>query len=298
MVSFTPFLDAINKIKSIKATETLLPISKKRCIVSSLLVGDDLALRTSTMSLVAYDRELIKILHNHTEFIEDEKNVRPSYDKFVKELSAFDKLSLLWGLYKSSYDVLDNNRTIRCQNKMCKAEFQNKILMDELIHEDTYTFWEEELPFYEYRFPIEINYNGAVLEFYTKTPSVKDTNSLLGHLSNSDVQRNLDTTGEMYTKSQYMALATAGVRTYDPNTQMTQQTESLQEILMSFEKLPYVIYEEFFDKYNTRFSKYDPKFYKKVECPECGFGFDYKINLEVEFLYRSLHGPGTSQQTL
>ena len=295
MNNITPFLDAINKIRSIKTTEALLPISKKSCIVTSLLVGDDLALRTSTMSLVAYDRELIKILHGHTEMIEDNKNARPTYDIFVRELSAFDKLSLLWALYKSSYDILDNNRAIRCQNKLCKAEFTNKIIMDELIHEDTYTFWDEVLPFYEYTYPIEIKYGDYTLEFHTKTPSMKDTNNLLGRLSNNDIQKNLDTTGEMYTKSQYMALVTSGVRAYNNITHEMNETTNLAEILTSFEKLPYVIYEEFFEKYNARFSKYDPKYYKKVECPECGFGFNYNINLEVEFLHRSLYGRGESK---
>lgn len=287
-----PFMDVINKIKSVRTTQVVLPIARKTCLVSSLLVGDDLALRSSISNPVSYDRELIKILHEHTIFVEEDKNVKLNSDVFVRTLSAYDKLSLIWGLYNSTYDILSTDRKLRCQNKQCEAEFSQKITMTDLIHDDTYTLWSEELPFYEFFYPIEINYGEyASIEFKTKIPSIKDSNALLGRLSIGDVQNNLDKTGDIYTKGQYMALVTSEIRVIGKSADMESAgTTDLLDVLRACEKFPQVIYEEFFEKYNEMFNKYSPKFYKKVECPQCATKFDYSVELETEFFRRSLLG--------
>lgn len=286
-----PFREMIDKIASIRSTEVLLPIAKKRCIVSSILTGDDLGLRTSLTSPVVYDRELIKILHQHTIFIEEEQNIKPAYDVFIKTLSAFDKLSLIWGLYSSSYEILSSDRKIRCENKSCQYEFSEKIAMDELIHEDTYTFWEEDLPFYELIYPIIIDYDAFKIEFSSKLPSIKDSNALLGQISVSEIQNNLEKIGEIYTKGQYMALLIKEIKITSKHISTESAgTNSLQDILISCEKFPPFVYEEFFEKYSKVFDKYIPKFYKNVQCPNCSTSFRYNIDLETEFFRRSLSG--------
>ena len=101
----------------------------------------------------------------------------------------------------------------------------------------------------------------------------------------------LKLTGEIYTKGQYMALLIKEIKITSKNMSVESAgTNSLQDILISCEKFPPFIYEEFFEKYSKVFDKYIPKFYKNVQCPNCSTSFKYNTDLETEFFRRSLSG--------
>jgi hypothetical protein len=167
----SPFMNQLSKLTDIKKTMTALPIIQKQANVTPLVVGDDLALRTSLTSPVFYDREMVKLIHNHIEFLEDEENGQKiNFNRFSQETSNIDKLSLLWALFKATYETL-GKRNFTCDNANCennKSPFQEEALLDDLIHEDTFTVWDESEPFNKFRYQIDIPYENLVYQFYTK----------------------------------------------------------------------------------------------------------------------------------
>lgn len=295
----SPFLNRLSQISSIKKTMTALPIIKKQANVSPLVVGDDLALRTSLTSPVFYDREMVKLLHSHKEYI-DEDNEDINFSKFARITSNVDKLSLLWALFKSTYETL-GKRNFICGSENCerqKKPFTEEVLLEEIIHDDTYTVWTEDEPFYEFRYQIDIPYQKLVYQFQSRLPSIHDNNRILSTMSNEALQNNLDNLGTVYSRAQNMALLIDAIKIVSVDDASFEPIESnnLQEILMALQSyIPYEVSEEFFKKYNEKFDKYIPKFYRIAKCPDCGKEVRNDFDLEVEFFRRSLFGSGESE---
>lgn len=298
----SPFMNQLSKLTDIKKTMTALPIIQKQANVTPLVVGDDLALRTSLTSPVFYDREMVKLIHNHIEILEDEEEGRKiNFGRFSKETSNIDKLSLLWALFKATYETL-GKREFTCENTNCdnnKNPFRAEVLLDNLIHEDTFTIWEEDEPFYTFRYQIDIPYENLIYQFSSKLPSINDNNRILSTMSNEALQSNLDNMGSVYSRAQNMALLVDAIRIVG-NAENTDfeaiQTDILQEILMALNSyIPYKVSEEFFKLYNKKFDKYLPKFYRIEKCPGCGKEVRNDFDLEVEFFRRSLFGSRESE---
>lgn len=288
------FLKVAQEVSSVRRQEVPLPIAKKVAIVSPLSVGDDVALRTSLVSPVNYDREIIKLIYNHTEiYNSDGKLFKEKLETFTSTISNIDKICLIWGLYKSTYDTL-GTRIIRCDKENCKTEFKEDITLDSLIQEDSFVPWEESIPFYEYVYPIEIPYDKFIYLFESRIPSIRDNNSLLSTLSVDVLQHNLQTTGSVFSRAEQMTLLTKSITIATRegnNVQELSSTKNLQEILLAFkEYIPHVVSEGFFDLYTQKFDKYYPKFYTNLTCPGCNSPVRFEIDLEVEFFQRSLFG--------
>lgn len=292
----TPFMKALSEISTIRKTMTVLPIVGKQVNVAPLVVGDDLALRTSLTSPVFYDRELVKLIHHRSEFLDDEGTT--NFNKFCKVTSNIDKLSLLWALFKSTYETL-GKRKFTCPNKNCshsKKPFEIEVLLDDIVHEDTYTMWEESEPFYKFSVQIDIPYDNIIYSFQSRLPSIENNNRILSTMSNEALQHNLENLGSVYSRAQNMALLVTAIQLSGKDGFEPVQTENLQEILSAFETyVPYKVSEDFIIKYNEIFDKYLPKFYKKAVCPECGEEVTSDFDLEVEFFRRSLFGAGESE---
>jgi len=296
----TPFMSALSKVSNIKKTMTALPIVKKQVSVTPLVVGDDLALRTSLTSPVFYDREMVKLIHNHLEYIEDDGEHRINFGKFTAQTSNIDKLSLLWALFKATYETL-GKRKFTCDSENCKHNkdpFEIEVFLDDVIHEDTYTVWEEELPFYDYRHQIDIAYENLVYSFQSKLPSIQDNNHILSTMSNDVLQTNLENLGSVYSRAQNMALLIDAMRLQSKDDEEFEpvETTNLQEILIAFNSyIPYQVSEDFLVKYNEAFDKYVPNFYRTEKCPSCGKEVRNDFDLEVEFFRRSLFGRRESE---
>lgn len=295
MAHVSEFMDVMSQsITNIKKVETTLPIARKAATCTPLVVGDDLALRSSLTSPATYDRDILGLLYNHSSIL-DENDKKTSYEQFVNQISNVDKLSLMWGLYKATYDSLGEDRTIFCKNKQCGKDFKDTIYLDDLVHDDTYTPWDktneagELIPFTDYRFPIKEEKDGWVYEFATKLPSMADNNQMLGILSIDTLQHNLDTINQVFTKPQYMTLLTDAIRVTTPDGKVV-ETQNINEILMTMQRyVPQTIGDSFFEKYQEHF-QYQPKFYKPLTCPVCRHEFIYEVDLEVEFFRRSILG--------
>jgi hypothetical protein len=297
------FLKAAEALSGIKKQEVPLPIAQKQSLVTPLRVGDDLSLRSSLTTPVNYDREMTRMLYDHSEMIlaEGAVPVRENFEKFCATLSNIDKICLIWALYKTTYETL-GQRQFKCDKESCKTEFKQEILLESLIQEDTFTFWEEETPFYEFFYPIEVEYEKFVYIFESRLPSIKDNNRLMSNLSIDALQNNLTQTGALFTRREQMTLLSKSVAIVQKGMSVdadTPKTENMQEMLMAFASyVPHIVSEEFFMKYRNRFDKYYPKFYTNVACPSCGNQIKFQLDLEIEFFRRSLFGRGEGVESL
>lgn len=297
----SPFLRAAEAVSNIKRQEVPLPIAQVQAIVGPLRVGDDLSLRSSLTSPVSYDREMTRMLYDHTEVVlaAGEKPIKENFEKFCATVSNIDKICLIWALYKTTYETL-GQRPFKCEKENCKAEFKHEVLLDTLIQEDTFTIWEDEKPFYNYIFPIEVEYENFVYMFESRLPSIKDNNRLLSNLSIEALQNNLNQTGALFTRREQMTLLSKSVA-ITPKGQSVgdARTENMQEMLIAFTNyVPHIVSEDFFKKYRDKFDQYYPKFYTNINCPQCNSQIRFQIDLEVEFFRRSLLGRGESSEEL
>jgi hypothetical protein len=289
-------MKAAQAISNIKKQEVPLPIARKTAVTGTLKVGDDLSLKSSLVSPVNYDREMVQLIHSHTEFILDEGKVQQiSFDDFCATTSNLDKMCLIWGIYKTTYETL-GKKNIRCEKEQCKHEHQVDIPLEDLIHEDSFTVWEEEPVFYEYIYPIEIPYEQFIYCFDARIPSIRDNNKLMSNLSVEMLQSNLNQTGSVFTKTEQIALLSRSMSIKskaDPSN--PPKTENMQEILIALQNYtPHIVSEQFFKMYSDKFDKYYPKFYTDIICPRCQNKTRFNVDLEIEFFRRSVFDRGQS----
>lgn len=298
MPSISPFLDVISNVSQIKKIETILPIARLTVNMTPLVTGDHVALQTAITSPKSFDRDLCRVLLSRSEFVREDNNDTMGFNEFTSSISNIDKLCLIWGLYKASYDNLSDNRELICTNENCKNKFKTPISMDELIHEDTFKIWDiagedgNFIPFNEYRFVVTIEDDDNVYEFNSRIPSIMDNNRMLGMLSTEALQHNLDTIGSVFTKSEQMTNLVDAVRLSSKSGKFnTVETTNLNEILLSFQNyLPNSVSTSFFKQYSNHFDTYNPHFYFNATCPACNTQFKYTVDLETEFFLTTLYG--------
>lgn len=303
MVNLSSFLKAAETVAGIKKQEVPLPIAQKQAIVTPLRVGDDLTMRSSLTSPVNYDRDMSKMLYDHTEVVlsQGAAPVKENFERFCATLSNIDKICLIWALYKTTYETL-GLRPFKCDKENCKTEFKQEVLLESLIKEDTFTVWEEDKPFYDFIYPINVDYEGYTYLFESRLPSIRDNNRLMSNLSIGALQNNLTKTGALFTRREQMTLLSKSVAIIKKGVAVgddTPRTENMQEMLMAFtDYVPHIVSEDFFKKYRDKFDKYYPKFYTNVPCPSCASQIRFQIDLEVEFFRRSIFGGGESIEEL
>jgi hypothetical protein len=287
------FLSVALTIKDIRKSEVLLPIARKSAVVTPFLLGEHQVLKTAILSPQNYDRELVKCLHKHTVIIEKDENdvvtneTKPKYDEMITHISNIDKILLLWGCYRSTYENL-GIRKVKCK---CGVENKYKITLEELIHpEDSLTIWEDEkVPFYEYTYSIVIPFEEYEYTFETGIPTIHRHNQILGMIPIEKIKENLESES-ILSGSEELAVLTKNIIIKKNNTEVT-RSNNIQEILVFFNTaLPSDVSEEFQKQYEERFGKYQPKFYTNLTCNDCNHVTKLNIDLETEFFRRILLG--------
>ena len=270
-------------------------------------MGDDLILRTAMLSPVKLDKELMKLLWEHTDIWvpnpdeTDKKkskkindNSGGSYRKFSErdfynQISYIDKQMLLWGVYNVTYGSL-GVQDITCDK--CNTTFQQNIIIDDTLHDDSITIFEhDDVPFNEYteqlKYPLDDNYS---VIFDVKLPSMADFNRLMGLVSMSELQSNLENIHSNFTTEQLMTMYTkklSVVNNNNPN-EIIESTSS-QEILSSIRDcLNIEISNKFLTEYSEKFGKYGINFYHECKCPQCSEIIKTPVNIEYQFFLRQL----------
>ena len=289
--SVTPFLDTMRTVSAIKKTETVLPIVQKTVYVTPLVVGDDLALRTTLISPTGYDRELIKLLVSHLEIKDHDGPI--DINGLCANISNIDKLSIIWALLKSTYEVFAENEEVQCS---CEHEMQIDIDVSELIHEDTYTLWDKVddndnlIPFNQYIYPIPIINGDITYTFNTKLPTIQDNNDLLTLVPTDQIQYNLEHIKSLFDQTLNMGLLIKSVKIESKNNEFESiETSNINEILLALKQyIPNNIAHQFFNRYEDHFNKYAPKYYKSFTCSKCGKINNHFVNLETSLFRKSL----------
>lgn len=293
------FLDYALSIQKIKKLEMPMPITKKLGMITPLLVGDDLSLKTTMSTPQTYDREICSLIFKHLlEWNDGNEITKPkSYDEFVMNLSNIDKICLLFGIYQITYDSL-GKRKFKCQEKNCKEELIMDIPLKELVHDDSLTFWEEELPFNEFVYEFSIPYEDHVYIFGTQIPSIYTHNQVLSFLSTDDIASRIENLGSLFSLPEQMTLLTKYIKIghKDDDINNYRQTNNIQEILITFATtISKKMQPEFFKNYNLKFGKYDPQFYINIVCPKCQKVQKRTVNIEIEFFRRSILGESSGE---
>lgn len=308
-------LGALNKIKR---KEIVLPIAKKEVVVTPLSVGDDIALKTAIISPVRLDAEIMKLLWTHTDFWKSEEEVnnekikvntlaakedllktggvyyKPKEQDFYKSISYFDKLVLIWAIYLITYGTL-GKREIECDNEECKCKFTTDIDLEDTLHNDSLTLFDQDVPFNEYTVPITIDYSGGyILEFETRIPSMADYNRLMRLVPVSDLQNNLEKIGNQFSMEQLITLYTSKMSLYKKESpDVREETTNMQEILACLrDNVNLNAAEAFIREYVQIFSKYSVKFYKECECPNCHKTLNVGVDVELELFRKQLPNRG------
>lgn len=274
-------LQALEQLKKVKQREVYCPIGKTRAITTPLMTIDDLSLRTSIMSPDLYDMELTSLLFKHTIFPDTGDKI--GLNQFIDNLSYIDRQVLLWGLFASTYNTLGKN-DIECP--FCKNKWQNEILADELIQEDSITVWDLEVPFQEYVHIIsyEVNLPGVYkLEFHTSIPTIKQHLDTLRLVPAEKLRENYQKFGTILSKIEEMVSSTRTLVMYkeENDPQPTKWTSSMDMHMIVSEFLTMDITAKILEEYNQFFNKYVPVFKKAYTCPACENKFNYLVDPEV-----------------
>jgi len=305
---FLNLYHTLSQINRLKRKELVLPIAKKEVVVSPLSIGDDLAIKTALVSPVRLDFELLQLLYRHTEFFvsEDELSTakkrnkkkkeeieklggtyaKPDESSFYSQISYFDKLVLMWGIYLITYGSL-GERELECNS--CEFKFKHDINLEDTIHDDSLTIFEPEMPFTDYIVPVELDLmEDYALEFLTRIPSMANYNQLMRLVTIEEIQSNLEKIRSQFSVEQLMALYTKKMSVVNKKTkEVLSESTNPQEIITSLrDHINIDLAAAFMRSYHDHFSKYNVNFYKNVECPKCKEVMKVGVDVEFEFFRR------------
>lgn len=136
----------LSKISKIKRKEIILPIARRLVVVSPLSVGDDLVLKTALVSPARLDKEMMRLLWQHTEFwipnpetqqrITDEPQ-KPQDPNEIRGIPTPKKRGRKKKEEDSSVSVVDPNQvdnTSGYYKRLSEQEFYNTIsYFDKLV---------------------------------------------------------------------------------------------------------------------------------------------------------------------
>lgn len=191
-------------------------------------------------------------------------------------------------VYNVTYETL-GKQEIKCSN--CGSTFEQEVIIDDTMHEDSITLFEEEEPFNKFTDIITIPMTkDFTLEFTVGIPSMADFNRILSLVPTAELQSNLENIKSQFNTEQLMTLYTRKLAVY-PNDKPEERAESSmsQEILSSVRDCVNIeISNEFFRKYAEKFSKYNINFYQECECPHCKEKTRLGVDIEYHFFLKQL----------
>jgi len=313
-------LAKLQRMKAIRQRQVFCPVSKLRAITSPLTVNDDLALKTMVSSPDLYDRELAVLIYTHTDF-PDVPTEKPSFDEFIENISDFDKKSLLWGIYDSTYQTLGKHN-VTCPK--CKAKSEETVLAKDLVQPDTFKgVWDKELDFNNFNYPVNIEIGDVEISkfvFNIAIPSIKKHLDVLKLVTTDDMKSNFNKFNSIVSKPEELTLITRSIEIYSPPEEVVSTDEDaildpsvvqttpapapataetpvkqvpddiitnvyeIHTIIKDFVTLDVI--NTVIDAFDEQFAKYNPSFKKIITCKECQNVYDLPIDVEVS-LFRS-----------
>jgi hypothetical protein len=303
-------LGKLKNFNNIRQKQVILPVSKSRAVTSPLTVRDDLSLRTMVVSPDVYDDILCKLMYRHTEFIDmvlqdgttykfEEK---PTYEQFQTMVSEFDKKSILWGIYASTYESF-GKQNITCPS--CQDKWEEVVTAEQIVTPESFTTWVEPEAFTKYAhsidIPVENDPNIKGFRFNTGVPNIKEHLNVLKLVTSEKMKDNFDKFGKILSSSEELSLITRSIDIVS-NVVLTDEQkasdeefptetfETVQGLFNVYEAIndyiPLNIIDDVAKKYDKKFSKYIPTFKKPITCRKCAHDFDFPVDIELA-LFRS-----------
>jgi len=303
-------LGKLKNFNSIRQKQVTLPVAKIRAIVNPLTVRDDLSLRTMIVSPDVYDRLLSEVIYRHTEFLDmvlPDGNIfkfdqKPTLEQFQDMVSEFDKKSLLWGIYASTYETF-GKQEVKCPS--CQDKWEDLVNADQVIPPGTFMIWDEEKSFKDFIFPIDIPVEGnseiSMFRFNTYVPTIKDHLGVLRLVSGDKMKENYDKFNKILSTSEELTLITKSIevfsvvvtelkteesdpklKTEEPKQQELEIVQGLLDVYQTInDYIPLNIVDEVGKKYDEKFKVYIPSFKKPIECMNCGNSFNFSVEIET-----------------
>jgi hypothetical protein len=284
-------LKNLENLSRVKQREVFCPTANVRLMTTPLVATDDLLLRTTIASVDTYDRELTRLLYNHSIFHEVEEGKQISFNEYINFLSYLDRQVILWGVFESSYGTL-GEQEIDCP--FCKYKFKDEITAMQVLQEDSLTLWDEKVPFTEYTHIVEkiVDVEGIYkIQFVTCLPTIKHHLDVLSLIPNEKLRDNFAKFGSILAKTEELTSITKEIRVFRINddAQAPDIFDTPQDLhLVISEYILLDIVNDVLDDYNERFTKYVPVFKKPYTCGRCGKDFDFYVDIEVSLFRRFL----------
>lgn len=287
MAKPSSIVSKFEKLKTIRSRQVYCPVAKLRAMVTPLTVSDDLSLKTMISSPDLYDKNLVILVFNHTEFPDIQE--QPTFEQFLEIVSDFDKKALLWGIYDATYNTLGKNQ-ITCPK--CKHSSEVEILSRDLIGDDFIkATWEKPESFVDFFVPVEIEIGiegFSKLIFEVAIPTIKKHLDVLKLISIDDMKDNFNKFNTIVSKPEELALITKAISVFGDDLEFPEETVTktyeIHSIIQNYVTLD--IINDIITAFDNNLGIYDPKFKKDMKCTECGHGFSLPVDIEVA-LFRS-----------
>jgi len=282
---FAAALDQVNNLAKINSQETDLVLLREKAVVSPIVGDEDLALKTSNVTVSTFVKNFNKLLFEKTSFDTPITN----YEEFLKKLTPQDKTLLVYALALSSFKKLG---TVGHVCKHCEEEFPADIVTEELWHDDSApSAWDHDLSPFEYE--DRQTFLDGNIEIYLKIPTEFDRIKLMDLLE-SKVDKNMTDNGDIFGVVDTIAFFTSKIiiKGSSDNGKVIEDTiltDLNKDILPFLNNLPLKIKDILFEDIDlTVFDKYMPNLYQDVQCTRCHQPNVIPVNIETSFFRRAI----------
>lgn len=282
-------LESFRSLISVNQKEVFCPITKLRAVVSPLLVGDDLDLRTMIVSPDIYDEVLTQLIYKRTTFVinNEQENIPQSYDEFITMIPSIDRQVLTWGIINSTYNTI-GEQTIICNNNDCRHQWKDIIKIDDTMRTDSIKIWDKDQPFNEYFHIIDFNFDNesvdiSKLSFKTGLPSILKLINVIKSLTPNEIKEQIDKFGTLLTRKHELISMVVEASIYDRKGNLKAAISDVDNLFQLFtEVITSKIGRKLEVEFKDHFSPYSVKFGKHYKCPKCETEFNFPVDPETE----------------
>ena len=278
------FLKAIEATRSAitarKVSAKLAMLKDVEAEMEPLTGKDDLTIKTSKTSIIAFNRMMNKFLFNRGIYHGIEFS---NLDDFESKITTQDKEILVALLLDASYTKLPK-RTAYCPE--CGELTEYDLTIADIFSNPATKIpvWDYDEPVYEKIFS-ETMFDG-VLTVNVKAPTEAKKNSIYDSMTIDNIRKNLIEKGDMMDSTDTLMMfidslvIKHGKETFELKNPVT-------EVRPYLDNAPLEIHDAINDYINETFNKYIVDFKAPVVCDKCGHKFDQSISPESEFFRKA-----------
>jgi len=280
----------------LESVEIYLPALKENVVIKPLKSIEELNLKTQNLAFDTFLRQINILLLTKTHI----KNIPLSnyfktIEEFEEKILPVDRLLLVFGLIKNSFDKLAEFSMVceNCQREFLASpsvknlEFKFNITKDELVNTD----------YYNLKFTQSFLNGKLEIDFGFNPESVRM--KLLSMKSNNQIKETVEETDNVLDTIDNLVMFIKAIRVFkeDKRTkegrrlvaEITYENEGFYEIFKFIHDMPMKIRDIVLNESDlTVLEKYSPLFVVKEACPYCGHIHELDSSPEIEFFRKAL----------